>query len=123
MRVHVCLIDVDEESLANHNCFLEAAGKKVREVPALRDLLQFYNNVDALTLAHELAMDKNPSADVRRVGLLNGANRAQLGNHWFSHGARNAIDENLHRRSGPMAVGSLLLNTSTVPRRREVQEL
>merc|ERR1711920_944463 len=41
----------------------------------------------------------------------------------FSHGARSAIDENLHRRSGAMSVSSLLLNLSTEPRERNFQEL
>ena len=60
---------------------------------------------------------------IRKVGLLNGANNKQLGNHWFGHGARSAIDENLHRRSGAMCAASLLINLSTEPRFRSVEEM
>ena len=43
-------------------------------------------NADALAIAQKLA-DQG-----RCVGLVNGANRRMVGNHWFSHGARMAIE-------------------------------
>merc|ERR1712196_517415 len=78
-----------------------------------------------LQLATELteALDPSEKGGVRPVALLNGANKKLLGNHWFSHGARFAIDENLHRRSSSMATASLLLNGGAEPRHRAVHEL
>merc|ERR1719316_2626982 len=77
-------------------------------------------------LAHQLATSaKHDAADtsIRKVAMLNGANNKLLGNHWFSSGARNAIDENFHRRSGCMSVCSLLLNQATGPQKRGFLEL
>merc|ERR1712151_812650 len=111
MRLHICLVDLNLESRSNHNCFMEAAGEKVKAVPELKELIKFHRNCDALELAHDLACrGKAEGNEVRKVGLLNGANNKLLGNHWFSKGARQAIDENLHRRSSPMCVASLLIN-------------
>merc|ERR1711920_663869 len=104
------------------NCFMEAAGAKVKAMPALAPLIKFHRNCDALELAHDLAVQSKAANDgVNKVGLLNGANNKLLGNHWFSKGARQAIDENLHRRSSPMCVASLLLNMATEPQKRSVQ--
>jgi len=117
MQVHICLLDAGGESRTNHNVFVEAACAQAKATPALANSLQFHRNVDALELASKLATSdtQDQSADVRPVVLLNGANKKLLGNHWFSHGARNAIDENLHRRSAPLAMGSLILNGGTKP--------
>merc|ERR1712217_753515 len=129
MRLHVCLVDVDVESRINHNVFVEAAAEQVKLTPKLVEFLAFHRNRDALELANELAMKPKDFGhldvddQIRKVGMLNGANNKLLGNHWFSHGARNAIDENLHRRSSPMCIGSLLLNLATAPQTRSVDEL
>ena len=129
MRLHLCLVDCSLESRSNHNVFIEAAAAKVAQSPALAAALHFHRNCDALELARQLA-EKMPlsgraelDVTVRKVGLLNGANNKQLGNHWFGHGARSAIDENLHRRSGAMCASSLLVNLSTEPRFRSAEEL
>eukprot|EP00419_Tripos_fusus_P062755 CAMPEP_0172907818 /NCGR_PEP_ID=MMETSP1075-20121228/179587_1 /TAXON_ID=2916 /ORGANISM="Ceratium fusus, Strain PA161109" /LENGTH=62 /DNA_ID=CAMNT_0013765497 /DNA_START=44 /DNA_END=228 /DNA_ORIENTATION=- len=58
-----------------------------------------------------------------KVGLLNGANRELIGNHWFEDGARFAIDENLHRRSASLARAALLLNMGTAARHRRPTQL
>jgi len=128
LRVNVCLVDGGLEARMNHNVFVESAAEKVKEVPELKPLLKFHRNTDALELANKLASGIPPGRsdlddEVRKVALLNGANNKLLGNHWFSNGARNAIDENLHRRSGSMCLGSLLVNMSTGPLRRSFQEL
>jgi len=126
MRVHTCLVDGGKgiEARVNHNVFIEAAGNKVKECPALVPLLQFHRNRDALELAHTLtcAAEAGPE-EVRPVGMMNGANNKLLGNHWFASGARNAIDENFHRRCAPMCIGSLLMNMGTHPFKRDRQEL
>eukprot|EP00927_Polykrikos_kofoidii_P008990 TRINITY_DN13741_c0_g1_i1.p1 TRINITY_DN13741_c0_g1~~TRINITY_DN13741_c0_g1_i1.p1 ORF type:complete len:1085 (+),score=183.48 TRINITY_DN13741_c0_g1_i1:59-3313(+) len=127
MRLHVCLYDAGGESRSNHNVFIEAAGAKLVSAPALADIVKFHRNCDAMELAHELSSVVSPESskdqEIRKVGLLNGANNKLLGNHWFAHGARTAIDENLHRRSGPMCVGSLMMNLATEPVKRNLQEL
>ena len=128
INLHLCLVDCSLESRSNHNVFVEAAAAKVAQVPELAKLVHFHRNCDALDLARKLAEKipvGRPDLDVtiRKVGLLNGANNKQLGNHWFGHGARSAIDENLHRRSGAMSAASLLMNLSTEPRYRSVEEL
>mmetsp|Transcript_66287 Transcript_66287/g.156037 ORF Transcript_66287/g.156037 Transcript_66287/m.156037 type:complete len:1066 (+) Transcript_66287:69-3266(+) len=127
MNLHLCLVDCSLESRSNHNVFVEAAAAKAVQVPLLAKHLHFHRNCDALELARRLS-DKPPGRpdldlDVRKVGLLNGANNKQLGNHWFGHGARSAIDENLHRRSAAMSAASLLINLSTEPRFRSPREL
>merc|ERR1712232_1028433 len=129
MRIHVCLIDANLESRVNHNVFVEAAGAKVGAVPDLKTLVKFHRNCDAMQLAHDLAAAIPPMRcsgvddDIRKVGMLNGANNKLFGNHWFAHGARTAIDENLHRRSSSMSVISLLLNMATEPQERSLEEL
>merc|ERR1719487_1241305 len=69
-------------------------------------------------LAHELTVCHGRPATMK-VCLLNGANRKLIGNHWFSHGAKTAIDENFHRRSATMARVALLMNKGTMPLTRE----
>merc|ERR1740120_59789 len=59
---------------------------------------------DSLQLAHDLAQTST------KVMMLNGANRKLLGNHWFGGRAKQAIDENLHRRSWTMSALSYVLN-------------
>jgi len=122
MRVHVCLVDTGLEARVNHNVFIEAAAELVKEMPTMAMLVQFHRNVDALELARSLAATEAGGNQVRPVGMLNGANNKLLGNHWFAQGARSAIDENLHRRSGAMCVGSLLMNMATSPQDRSLQE-
>eukprot|EP00927_Polykrikos_kofoidii_P070337 TRINITY_DN6647_c0_g1_i1.p1 TRINITY_DN6647_c0_g1~~TRINITY_DN6647_c0_g1_i1.p1 ORF type:complete len:683 (-),score=128.39 TRINITY_DN6647_c0_g1_i1:83-2089(-) len=108
-RVHICLVCVNKESFQNHNVFVEAAKKGLDKYKNLLSVLQFRMNVDCLQLAHELTVGNGPQTQMK-VGLLNGANRTLMGNHWFSHGAKMAIDENLHRRSATMARAALLFN-------------
>jgi len=102
---------------------MEAAKEKMNELPAIGECIVFHRNVDALDLARTLASVDGPADQVRPVGMLNGANNKLLGNHWFAHGAKKAIDENLHRRSTVMCLGSLLMNMATAPQQRSFQEL
>jgi len=117
-HVHLCLVCANNESIENHNCFVEAAAEKLRKDSGLSSVLQFRRNVDALQLAHDL-LRSDPEGRALKIGLLNGANRGLCGNHWFEDGARFAIDENLHRRSASLARASLLhnLDTAAMPRR------
>lgn len=124
LKVHLCLVHGSPEGRSNHNVLIEALGEKARTYPNIRSLLQVHRNLDALKLATQLCDLCKPSRDgVHPVAMLNGANKKLLGNHWFSYGARFAIDENLHRRSASMALASLLLNGGAQPRHREVHEL
>lgn len=125
LRVHICLMDSSLESRVNHNVFIDCVSAKAKQAPILKSHVKFYRNVDALALAHRLASEAPNYGDneIRRVMLLNGANRKLLGNHWFLQGAQTAIDENLHRRSAAMCLGSLLLNGGTVPCPRSRLEL
>jgi len=107
-RVHLCLVVTGGESVQNHNAFVAAAGSKAKTCPDLTNVLRIRRNVDCLQLAHQLA--HTPGKPPLTVAILNGANRKLVGNHWFSSGARFAIDENLHRRSASMARAALLLN-------------
>lgn len=63
-----------------------------------------YPGADSLQLANDLA------AGSGAVMLLNGSNRTLIGNHWFNDGAKQAIDENLHRRSWTLSAASYLMN-------------
>jgi len=121
-HVHLCLVCANNESIENHNCFVEAAAEKLRENSGLSSVLQFRRNVDALQLAHDL-LRSDPEGRALKIGLLNGANRGLCGNHWFEDGARFAIDENLHRRSASLARASLLLNLDTAARLRRPKQL
>eukprot|EP00929_Paragymnodinium_shiwhaense_P006599 TRINITY_DN11035_c0_g1_i1.p1 TRINITY_DN11035_c0_g1~~TRINITY_DN11035_c0_g1_i1.p1 ORF type:complete len:734 (+),score=153.56 TRINITY_DN11035_c0_g1_i1:81-2282(+) len=108
-RVHLCLVCLNKESYANHNAFVHAAAEMQMKFPRFMDALQIRRNVDCLQLAVELTQASGKTSAMK-VGILNGANRKLMGNHWFQHGARTAIDENLHRRSPSMARASLLVN-------------
>lgn len=96
-----------------HDAFVATAARQREEI---RSKLKFYIHKDAFELAQELS-------ESGRTILLNGANKKLLGNHWFADGAFQAIDENLHRRSLPLAATSLLLNDGTVVRNRGPYEL
>eukprot|EP00927_Polykrikos_kofoidii_P060750 TRINITY_DN55671_c0_g1_i1.p1 TRINITY_DN55671_c0_g1~~TRINITY_DN55671_c0_g1_i1.p1 ORF type:complete len:1067 (-),score=165.57 TRINITY_DN55671_c0_g1_i1:148-3276(-) len=126
--IHVCLMDDSLESRINHNVIVERGIAAVKRVPELARHLKFYRNVDAFMLANRLSRDPKAASthrpdEVRRIVMLNGANNKLLGNHWFSNGARTAIDENLHRRSTAMSLGSLLLNGGAATCIRESREL
>lgn len=119
MRIHLCLsVAHAQESIENHNVFIEAASQKAKTFPRLRDLLQIHRNIDVLQVAINLSGQSS-----LKVAVLNGANRKLIGNHWFTDGASLAIDENLHRRSASMARIALLLNSGVAPRVREGDEL
>jgi len=122
--VHLCLVCIGAEAIDNHNCFLEAAATKLRECPKLSDVLQLRQNVDSLQLAaRDLAPATKGGCGTPKVGILNGANRKLIGNHWFQTGARLAIDENFHRRSASMARAALLLNFDFEARARKPMQL
>jgi len=118
-RIHICLMCNGHESAANHNVFIEAAGEIIKAYPGVADILKFRRNADCLQLAHKLASEAGPL----KVGILNGANRKLIGNHWFQKGARHAIDENLHRRSASLTRAALLINMGTEPVVRRSGEL
>lgn len=123
-HVHLCLVCMGAEAIDNHNCFLEAAAAKLRECPKLMDVLKLRQNVDSLQLAaKDLAPATKDGRSAPKVGILNGANRKLIGNHWFQTGARLAIDENFHRRSASMARAALLLNFDFEARARKPLQL
>jgi hypothetical protein len=118
-RIHLCLSVANaQESIENHNVFIEAASQKAKTFPRLKDLLQIHRNIDVLQVAINLS-----GQSALKVAVLNGANRKLIGNHWFTDGASLAIDENLHRRSASMARVALLLNSGVAPRDRRDDEL
>jgi len=121
-HVHLCLVCANNESIENHNCFVEAAADRLRDNRGLSSVLKLRRNVDSMQLAHHL-LRSGPEGCAMKVGLLNGANRELCGNHWFQDGARFAIDENLHRRSASLARASLLLNLDTETRPRRPDQL
>mmetsp|Transcript_63866 Transcript_63866/g.149958 ORF Transcript_63866/g.149958 Transcript_63866/m.149958 type:complete len:585 (+) Transcript_63866:73-1827(+) len=123
LKVHLCLVCVNPESVDNHNSFVQAAAERAKQCPELKQILQLRRNVDSLQLAHELAKKQRGSKQPLKVALLNGANRKLCGNHWFQSGARYAIDENLHRRSASLSRASLLVNFDTEPRPRRATQL
>jgi hypothetical protein len=116
-RVHLCLVVSNPESVDNHNSFVEAAADiaVARGVTKLKDVLLIRRNVDSLQLAHQISASQWQKTGTPKVAILNGACRKLVGNHWFQHGARFAIDENLHRRSASLARAALLLNLNTEP--------
>jgi len=118
-RIHLCLVVANQESIENHNAFVEATSDKISQSPGLKDLVCIHRNADVMDLARNLGIDKSPL----KVAILNGANRNLFGNHWFQSGAKFAIDENLHRRSTSLSCVSLLLNMSTEPSERRRDEL
>jgi len=88
------------------------------------DVLKLRQNVDSLHLAAtDLAPATKGGCGAPKVGILNGANRKLIGNHWFQTGARLAIDENFHRRSASMARAALLLNFDFEARARKPTQL
>jgi len=119
-RAHLCLVNTSVESVANHNAFIRAAASRAKDSPALSGIVYMHQNTDALEVAHSLAMI---SGKPLSVALLNGCNRKLMGDHWFTHGARLAIDENLHRRSSLMGRVALLLNKGTWPINRAQTDL
>jgi hypothetical protein len=123
-RVHLCLVCIGAEAIDNHNCFLEAAATKLRECSKLMDVLKLRQNVDCLHLAsQDLVPATKGGRGAPKVGILNGANRKLIGNHWFQTGARLAIDENFHRRSASMSRAALLLNFDFEARARKPMQL
>jgi len=100
--IHLCLMFADEETQCNADAFIRA----LHDSPSkLRKRVTIYPEGDCLHLAHELAQKSD------KVMLVNGANRALIGNHWFAGRAKLAIDENLHRRSWRMSAIAYLLNS------------
>ncbi|CAE7239828.1 Ethe1 [Symbiodinium sp. CCMP2592] len=111
--------ELDANAVAFLQSILEGIQKGVGD-KAMRlkpSSVEILLNADALTVAQQYANDR------RTVGLVNGANRRLIGNHWFSHGARMAIDENLHRRSWRMAATAYLLNGGAEVSRRHPSAL
>jgi len=105
-HVHLCLMFQDAETQCNADAFLRALVEPAGDasVARLRSRLTIYPEGDCLHLAHILAEKSD------HVMLVNGANRALIGNHWFAGRARLAIDENLHRRSWRMSSMAYVLN-------------
>eukprot|EP00930_Biecheleria_cincta_P046219 TRINITY_DN31878_c0_g1_i1.p1 TRINITY_DN31878_c0_g1~~TRINITY_DN31878_c0_g1_i1.p1 ORF type:complete len:583 (-),score=54.51 TRINITY_DN31878_c0_g1_i1:23-1771(-) len=99
--VYLCLTASGDggEADINTDCFVRAFSSAGIHRAALKVCL----GADSLELAQELAMSG-------QTALVNGANRALIGNHWFSGGARRAIDENLHRRSWLLSAFAYALN-------------
>lgn len=101
-----------EEPRDNYNAFvLGAARSKYKEN------LVFCPETDAFVKAQELA-DAMDGVDIMaHISVMNAADSAILGNHWFNglkapgqmH-ANFAIDENGHRRSSSMAFFTYLIN-------------
>jgi len=100
-QVHFCVSSCAEEAVRNQDAFIRAF---MGASPDLKKRVTFYPEADVMQMATDLA------ADSKDVLVVNGANRQLLGNHWFGNGARQAIDENLHRRSSSMAAVSYILN-------------
>jgi hypothetical protein len=95
-----------DEAKENYNAFIQA----VSEIdPAIRQRVIVYPNADATEIAQAIANQKGDYS----VGLINGANKNLLGNHWFEDGALTAIDENIHRRSQISAFACLFCNGTT----------
>lgn len=116
-KVHLCIAPSGrgDELDANSTAFLTEILAGVKTGLIHPKAIETLVNADALVAAQNLADAGS------RVALVNGANRRMVGNHWFSHGARMAIDENLHRRSWRMACTAYLLNggAEAVPRQPE----
>lgn len=118
-RVHLCIAPSGkgDELDANATAFLTEMLLSIKSGQLKPRVMEVLLNADALSTAQRLADDN------RCVGLVNGANRRMVGNHWFSYGARMAIDENLHRRSWRMASTAYLLNGGAEAVRRHPGEL
>lgn len=100
MKLHLLISFETMEAAANADGFIRA----LADCESMRAQVVLHPDGESMHLGHELA------AQGSNVAVLNGANRQLLGNHWFSTGARRAIDENLHRRSVSLAAISYLLN-------------
>jgi len=105
MNIHLCLPvnhqDLTCEMSRNYSAFMQAYKENTPSN------IEIHENVDAASLAQHLA---NESKVPYSVSLANGANRNLIGNHWFGWGAKQAIDENIHRRSSWLAIFAFLLN-------------
>eukprot|EP00747_Dinoflagellata_sp_TGD_P138363 gnl/TRDRNA2_/TRDRNA2_175781_c1_seq12.p1 gnl/TRDRNA2_/TRDRNA2_175781_c1~~gnl/TRDRNA2_/TRDRNA2_175781_c1_seq12.p1 ORF type:complete len:324 (+),score=39.85 gnl/TRDRNA2_/TRDRNA2_175781_c1_seq12:283-1254(+) len=101
IQVHVALTFGGEEGRYNGDAYVRAL---MAADQSLKGRVTVYEGFDAFHLAHNLA------ATCDKVALVNGANRNLLGNHWFNGMAKQAIDENLHRRSWTMSALSYALN-------------
>eukprot|EP00747_Dinoflagellata_sp_TGD_P138369 gnl/TRDRNA2_/TRDRNA2_175781_c1_seq7.p1 gnl/TRDRNA2_/TRDRNA2_175781_c1~~gnl/TRDRNA2_/TRDRNA2_175781_c1_seq7.p1 ORF type:complete len:323 (+),score=44.89 gnl/TRDRNA2_/TRDRNA2_175781_c1_seq7:283-1251(+) len=102
LAVHVALSFFTEEAHFNADAFVRALKDADS---AVKSRVTVWQGCDSLELAHRLAAKSD------KVALVNGANRRLLGNHWFNDSARQAIDENLHRRSWMMAALSYVINS------------
>eukprot|EP00931_Biecheleriopsis_adriatica_P005201 TRINITY_DN106734_c0_g1_i1.p1 TRINITY_DN106734_c0_g1~~TRINITY_DN106734_c0_g1_i1.p1 ORF type:complete len:497 (-),score=101.05 TRINITY_DN106734_c0_g1_i1:52-1515(-) len=115
-KIHLCIAPSGkgDELDANAAAFLGAICEAVQERRLDARVIDILTNADALAVAQRLADQGSKTTAV----LVNGANRRLIGNHWFSGGARMAIDENLHRRSWRMAAIAYVLNggAEAVPR-------
>ena len=116
VRVHLCVSLATQEA-GNADALLRAEGEI--GTPLISRLTVMAEG-DALGIAHELASSSPPINVVGGqmecgVMLVNGASRTALGNKWYTQGALQAIDENLHRRSWTMAATSFVLNNWPAP--------
>eukprot|EP00928_Gymnodinium_smaydae_P040493 TRINITY_DN27458_c0_g1_i1.p1 TRINITY_DN27458_c0_g1~~TRINITY_DN27458_c0_g1_i1.p1 ORF type:complete len:557 (+),score=76.72 TRINITY_DN27458_c0_g1_i1:174-1844(+) len=113
-RIHLCLRFTpfvgegsetsNIETLGNTAAFLRAV-REPRDMAALKDRLIVWPDADSMQIAQGLAAAGGTAM------LVNGANRKKIGNHWYQGGARQAIDENLHRRSWTMSAISYYVNS------------
>lgn len=101
MVIHLCLSDVNPESSANYQAFMQALTK------ATLGNVHLHINGDAGEVARQLALKG------KQVSLTNGANRNLIGNHWMDNGAERAIDEALCRKFVELAKKAVILNPST----------
>ncbi|CAJ1337008.1 unnamed protein product [Effrenium voratum] len=117
--IHLCIAPSGkgDELDANSTAFLSAVLQGIKDNHIKPSAIKILQNADALATAHILAERGSCCA------LVNGANRRMVGNHWFSHGARMAIDENLHRRSWRMACTAYLLNDGAEAKPRDQHDL
>jgi hypothetical protein len=114
-KLRLCLPTDSQEAVDNFNALATAFGanKEAGKYVVL------YPDEDACAVAAHYA-SQDPAA---MVVLLNAANAQLIGNHWFGSGARRAVDENLHRRSGLLGAIALSLNDGVSSRPRKRDEL
>lgn len=105
--IHMCLRFSSLEEQQNGDGFIRALAAAPLD---LRNRLQIWADGDSLQIAHDLSARQAATSAITDVLLVNGANRSLLGNHWFTGGAKRAIDENLHRRSWTLSASAYLLN-------------
>eukprot|EP00443_Scrippsiella_acuminata_P070578 CAMPEP_0115390836 /NCGR_PEP_ID=MMETSP0271-20121206/10403_1 /TAXON_ID=71861 /ORGANISM="Scrippsiella trochoidea, Strain CCMP3099" /LENGTH=431 /DNA_ID=CAMNT_0002814383 /DNA_START=29 /DNA_END=1324 /DNA_ORIENTATION=- len=111
IRIHLCLSFGPRECEYDGDAFLRAVIAPDTDMGRLRDRLTIYRDADALDLARRLT-----SASPDKVVLVNDTSRELIGNHWFSSGAKQTVDENLHRRSPSMSTIAYVLNGGGGPR-------